>query len=358
MKRFAALLLILLLCLNLCACGGKTQQNAEAAAAEAALNTETDGMKLSQTTAVSKEKFEKETKFADFLSDYEKAFVIPGLNEGAIPQGMACCADTGKIYISSYYTLDLPSVITAVDAESGEFCAEYFLYNPDGTAFNSHVGGLACTGDKLCVSATLDNDGSYSIGVLDISALPESGSHEITVSRRVELPVSPSFMNYSGGYLWAGNFYFPNANYDLPADIPTTDGLGCYILGYALSRELNEDCPMPDVVIAAPDRIQGFTMTGEGTAMLSQSYGRKNDSTLYEYYVNLNSAPEAALTINGTELPLYVLRDDALIKSVTAMPMTEALCLDSTGKVMVLFESGALHYADGLFRTDCVWKMK
>lgn len=40
------------------------------------------------------------------------------------------------------------------------------------------------------------------------------------------------------------------------------------------------------------------------------------------------------------------------------MPMTEALADAKDGGIYVLFESGAIHYANGTFRTDHVWKIK
>lgn len=356
MKKLSILLtLALLLCL--CACGG-TDEGAEQRAAEAAVNADVSGLKLSQTSTVSKEKYLAEADFEDFLSRAEKGFLIPGLNEGLIPQGMAYSEYSGLIYISGYYSADLPSVITAVDAESYELCAEYFLYHEDGSAFTGHVGGLAAVGDRLYVSAALDNDGSYSIAALPIDELMGRGSFDVTVSSRLAVPVSPSFLNCSGGYLWLGNFYHPSADYGLPPLIgDTTEGFGCYILGFSASRALSDEGGeflVPDLIIAAPDRIQGVCCS-EGRLLLSQSYGRRNNSTLYEYALDLSAPPDSTLTLAGRELPVYILRDSRLLSAVTAMPMTEAVCAMPTGGTLVLFESGALHYSDGKFRTDCVW---
>lgn len=354
------LLLIFTLALSLClsACGGQ-DAGAEQRAAEAAVGADTAGLKLSQTSTVSKEKYLSEADFEDFLSHAEKDFLIPGLNEGLIPQGMAYSEPSGLIYLSGYYSADLPSVITAVDAESHELCAEYFLYNEDGSAFSGHVGGLAAVGDTLYVSAALDNDSSYSVAAFPLDALTGRGSFDLTVSARLAVPVSPSFLNCSGGYLWLGNFYHPSADYGLPPLIgETTEGFGCYILGYDAARDLTAedgDYLVPDLIVAAPDRIQGACYA-EGRLLLSQSYGRRNNSALYAYALDLTSPPDSTLPLAGREIPVYVLRDERLLSAVTAMPMTEALCGDPAGGTLVLFESGALHYSDGKFRTDCVWR--
>jgi len=355
-RSVIAVALLCLLC-TVCLKAPEKASAEETGAADSA-GTEEVGLRLSQTRAVKRDKFEKEDAFADFLSTYEKAFLIPGLNEGAIPQGMAYCRSSGRIYISSYYSSELPSVITAVDAATGEFSAEYFLYNSDGSAFTSHVGGLACVGDMLCVSAKLDNDGEYSIGLIPVESLAESGSHELTVEQFMKVPVSPSFLNCSGGYLWSGNFYYPKADYDLPEGIEPIDGLGCLILGYSADSDLTAGDAFPELVLAAPDRIQGFTMTDNGHVLLSQSYGRKNNSALLEYEVDLSEEPDTYIEFNGVKVPVYILRESRQTNMITAMPMTEALCLDGQDRVLVLFESGALKYSDGLFRTDFVWRAK
>ena len=41
-----------------------------------------------------------------------------------------------------------------------------------------------------------------------------------------------------------------------------------------------------------------------------------------------------------------------------AESFAEALADAKDGGIYVLFESGAIHYANGMFRTDHVWKIK
>lgn len=355
--------LCLCLCL-LCGCG--------AAAAQPAVETPPaeisgeNGLRLSQTPSVSSEKYLGKSEFSDFLTRAQKTYLIPGLNEAAIPQGMSWCESTGLVYLSAYYKTDaVPSVIMALDGSSGTFVAEYRLYNADGSPFTSHVGGLAAAGDALYISAKLDNDGSYSVAVIPLDRLPAEGSHDITVEKTVALPVSPSFLNYSQDILWVGNFYHPSADYGLSSGMDftteTADGeYGCYILGYDLSGgSLGGDTgtvPAPDYVLVAPDRIQGMVFCGDGTVLLSQSYGRKNNSTLLRYDLDLGRA-DGSVPVGGSEVPAYILDSGALREAITAMPMTEALCTGPDGNVLVLFESGAMAYSDGKYRTDHVWSM-
>ena len=355
--------LCLCLCL-LCGCGSAAQPDEELPAAE---DKAGNGLALTQTQAVSTEKYLGQDEFAPFLSRAEKAYLIPGLNEAAIPQGMDYCGENGLIYISAYFKADaVPSVIVALDAQSGSFAAEYRLYNSDGSPFSSHVGGLAAAGDKLYVSAKLDNDGSYSVAVIPLDRLPAEGSHDVVIESTVALPVSPSFLNYSGDILWVGNFYHPSADYGLSRGMDftteTADGeYGCYILGYDLRGEVlgsgSGTAPVPDYVLAAPDRIQGMVFCDDGTVLLSQSYGRKNNSTLLRYDLDLDQ-PDGSVPVGGSQVPVYILDSLVLREAITAMPMTEGLTTGPDGNVLVLFESGAMAYKDGKFRTDHVWRLK
>lgn len=356
---------LLCLCL-LCGCGSTAAAPVqETAPAETAAE---NALTLSQTPSVTREKYLDEDAFSLFLSRAEKKYLIPGLNQAAIPQGMSYCESTGRVYISAYYKADnLPSVIMALDAESGASVAEYRLYQEDGSPFTSHVGGLAVTGDTLYLSAKQDQEGRYSLALLPLDSLSSTGSHDLTVETTLPLPLSPSFLNCSQGILWVGNFYHPAGDYGLSTGMDfttqTADGdSGCYILGYDLSRSdaLSagpDGFPVPDYVLVAPDRIQGVVACDEESVLLSQSYGRKNNSTLLRYRLNLAS-PDRSLPVGSSEVPAYLLDSGTLQEAITAMPMTEALCLGSDGNILVLFESGAMAYSDGKYRTDHVWSLR
>lgn len=355
MRRFLTSILCAALCIGLlCACGKKSDSSVEAA--PTVLET---GLCLSQTQAVTSQAYMSSSDFSSFITIAEPAFIIPGLNEAMIPQGMSYCESNGLIYISGYYSAGSASVIAVLDGESFQLVAEYFLYNADMSPFSSHVGGVAVTDKSLFVSSKMDNDGSYCIARLSLSDLPTTGSHDIIIAENITVPVSPSFLSYSGGYIWVGNFYYPKAGYDLSSGMDyttsTADGdYGCYILAYDEAGGFSS----PRFILAAPDRIQGFALLDDNTAVLSQSYGRKNNSTLYRYDLDLSSAPDTWLTLENQSIPAFILDSGRLLSATTAMPMSEALSPAPDGTLLVLFESGAMHYSDGKFRTDYVWKVE
>lgn len=368
LKKCACAALAAAAILSVAACGSAAMDTPpeitshETAAAGTAAES---GMHYTQESTVKSARYEKVQDFVDFLAAAEEKFTIPALAQAMIPQGISYDSASGLVYISHYSGGEAASIITASRLETGELQAEFLLKNADGTAFISHVGGLAVTESRVYVSARLDNDGSYSIASVEKSGLPASGSYVLTLEEQIKLPVSPSFMSYCDGVLWIGNFYHPDADYGLSTGIeyttPTQSGdYGCYILGYELENgaipAYSGEFPVPDLVLCAPDRIQGMAYDG-GRVLLSQSYGRKNNSAILMYKLDLGAPADTELSLAGEQIPMYILDAGREMKTVTAMPMTEGLALTESG-VLVLFESGAMKYSDGKFRTDKVWELQ
>lgn len=341
------------------------------AAASAAAPAPEEKMLYSQTATVAAETYLGNSDFAEYLGEAEPQFLIPGLAENLIPQGMDVCDATGILYISGYYSAKGKcSAIVAVDTATGRLTAEYLLKKPGNLPFDGHVGGVAVSDTTLYLSGTKDAEGRTAILAIPLNSLPAEGSHEVTVEQSIPVPVSPSFLSFSGGYLWVGNFYHPGADYGLSAGMDYTtenaegDKLGCYIMGYdmtggdtGLTVAAGDSYAQPDVVLAAPNKIQGVVVK-DGTVTLSQSYGRKNNACLLRYALALDESPDTALTVNGREVKAYLLDSARQNAALTVMPMTEALADAPDGGIYVLFESGATHYANGTYRTDHVWKVQ
>ena len=364
MKRLFCFFLISLLLLSGCS---ETQVPPETQPTTA-VTEDPHALRLTQESNVRKATYEKMEAYTDYLAMAQKLYLIPGLKQVLTPQGIAVCPATGRTYISAYSVDDIPSAVAVTEADTNELVAEYYLYNADGTPFTSHVGGIAITDTHMYLSDTVDADGNYRIAAIPLKELPTEGAHNITVTETIVMAMSPSMLNYSGGYLWVGNFYYPKGKYELSPNMPYTtaadDGseYGCYILGFDMTqghdRLLSGDpYPLPDVILTAPDRIQGITLTDTGKVVLSQSYGRANDSALLVYTLNPGDEPDLELTLNGQLIPAFLLDGNRLAQSINAIPMSEGLAATPDGKVLVLYESGAIRYEDGKHRTSYVWSM-
>lgn len=368
MKRLLSIITVLLLLLNGCAQNKTTETEVPSTETIPQETVDPTALRLTQESNVRKATYEDKTAYTDFLGQSEKAFLIPGLKQVLTPQGIAVCPTTGRTYISAYSVDTLPSVVVVTEAGTNETVAEYYLYYTDGSPMTSHVGGIAVTQTHMYVSDKMDSDGSYQIAAIPLEQLPSHGAHNITMSETISMAMSPSMMNYSGGYLWVGNFYHPKADYNLSPNMNFTtkaaDGsdYGCYILGFDMSqghdRLLSDSSyPLPDVILAAPDRIQGITLTNNGKVVLSQSYGRANDASLLIYDLRLDEAPDLELMLNDNAIPSYLLDANRLAQHINSIPMSEGLAATSDGKVLVLYESGAIRYEDGKHRTSYVWTL-
>lgn len=68
--------------------------------------------------------------------------------------------------------------------------------------------GVAVSEDTLYVSGQKQN-GLYTICAIPLKDLPAEGSHEVKLEQTIPVPVSPSFLSDSHGYLMGGKFLPP-----------------------------------------------------------------------------------------------------------------------------------------------------
>lgn len=322
--------------------------------------------KSTQVNTIKKEDYIGQSKYKDFLNISEKSHIVPALEQNTVPQGLAYSPSDGRVYITSYSALsNTPSVILALNAD-GDFVAEYFLYNSDGTPFVGHVGGIALTEHYMYIALGGDGNGAYSVGEFKISDLPRYGSHDLKIIDTVSVPSGVSYLSYNDGILWTGNFYI-KGTYDLGSKFNFTTSVdgkayGGYAAAYRLDKNdarLVEDESLgyakPDYVLATPDKVQGLAYDN-GKVVLSISYGRKNDSYVYVYKSFLENTGNT-VKVDGVEYKFDVLGSKNLLKSYRAIPMSEGITVDADGKFLLLFESAAIKYSDSLCPTDRLWRM-
>lgn len=322
-----------------------------------------------------KEFFEVATEFAQ----------TPGLNENIAPQGIDVCDATGYVYISGYFkTADLnpyvedgtnPTTITVLD-KTGKFVAEYVMWNEDGTPLTSHMGGVAVSDDTLFFSynqeTKADGGKAYRVATIPLADLSTSGHCDVVVpaDRIYYLPIQPSYLNYSDGVLWVGNFYNANSSYPAPDGLGTqvVNGTtyGSYLLGYEiqsgsdLTKKYGSHAfAMPDSMYLLYDKqYQGGAVLSDGTLVLSRSYGRNNDSYVRIFDLNSTTADTTTVTLDGQEYNNVKAFSSAL-KSIKNIPLSEGACLNpssETGRdVLVLYEAGSYLYDDGKVGSDYIW---
>ncbi len=159
--------------------------------------------------------------YRDFKG-FRREFEIPGLEDGAVPQGMGAYTsvyeipgDDGKpktatqqyFFISAYMADGSPSRIYVVGAVTG-YVGYVTLKNEDGSDFYGHVGGIATNGYTLWVT------GENTVYVAKASEAYNKANRNITreivdKAARVKLPDTDESQEYDFSVKFTASF---NAN--------------------------------------------------------------------------------------------------------------------------------------------------
>ena len=289
-------------------------------------------------------------------SDGTPDLCIPGLKkeDNLVPQGITYYPEKNWILISAYSKNEnTPSVIFALDKSTGDYVAEFEIYKSKGVPFTGHLGGIAVSSNNL-----------YLTNGKKISYIPLSEFNvKKGTSKTVEIEdsyitylgsdgASVSYLSFSDGVLYAGNFYNKSNDYNTPAN-PYFNSI---VFGYKLSgsnstEEWNnyiESAKAPDIEFYIPDEINEIqcATVKDRKLYLSVSYGRKNDSRLY--VVSVSTVQQQTFDCADIE---YI-----------GLPMMEGMTFVNDD-LYVIFESGAYFYREkessnkAKNPTDVVWKI-
>ena len=304
-------------------------------------------------TAVVTGSHARDPQTAAFLKKAEPGFVIPGLAEGYIPQGVCYDDAHGCYLISGYFEDDTPSRLCLVRGD-GVFLKSVEVLTPGGKRSTGHFGGIAVFGDLIYLANT---DNLY---ILHLSALQEAEDCvRADVSLQTCLPAT-SGAEVADGVLWLTQFHENSGKSAKAAEtVYTTKGghkLYARADGYVLDptapwgiREANlaQGVAYPDKAIAIPPEVQGMTFAPDGTLVFACSYGRTVRSFVLLYEDVTARRPDETLTMGNALVPLYECRLRDRKATVTAPPMLQEVCVDPHGRLCFLSEAGAAKYRCG-----------
>lgn len=280
----------------------------------------------------------------------KKGPVIPGIFQGAVPQGMAYYSNKDLMLISNYMFDGRPSCITAVAMTDGLLKKTLWLFNPDGSPHMGHVGGLAVSKKYLWIAS---GKGVYYV-LLQTLVNQQDNSNLIMV-KFIPTAARGSFATFDDGILWVGEFTSRDGSYTAPDShhFKTTDSTinHAWMAGFILDSKsdmINQEniiagVSYPDYILSIPDEVQGAAFL-KGMIILSQSYGRKNNSRISVYPDPLNKPPHNTVTTDdGRSIPVWILDEQNLEVEIIAPPMTEGI-VNYNGSAALLFESGSDKY--------------
>ncbi len=317
--------------------------------------------KITQTSVILETPYNQEDVFAEFLKDFKEAHTIPGLLEGAIPQGMCYDETTGYLLITAYYQDSrFPSMIMAIDEKSGDFIGAFPLKTTNGDDCFGHVGGICASQNTVYITTEGE---CYTFPAEELKTA-ENGS-PIQFRSKFKLNTAGSFACIYNNIFWAGDFVQSSDDAREQAEdiftLPSGETFYAFCEGYELVdglpdvKKINSQSNgyIPDLMIAIPEQVQGMAFTKTNKLVFSTSYGRKNNSKIYLFDDILIGEKSGTKIIDGQEIDLYACSSESLSKTYTALPMAEGLANSPDG-MYICFESGADKYRSGggKFPTD------
>lgn len=266
-------------------------------------------------------------------------FAVPALEQGFVPQGLGYDDAEGLYFISGYMDDGSASRIYVIDAETGAF--KYFTVECEQSSIVcGHFGGVAVA--ENCVFVATDGC-VVVLGLANAYAVENGGA--VAVVDVVETVTNADFCCVDNGGLWVGEFYYP-AVYETDIThgfkISDEEQNRAIAVFYPFDESLPTALAMkPTKAMSLPSQVQGMSVLGDGRVIISASRGVFQNSKA-NIYVN-SCFLEETIVINGEELPLRVLCNDNMQKSIIAPCMMEGIvCKDN--KLVALFESGANKY--------------
>ncbi len=319
---------------------------------------------FSQATVVEQQDAASFSEYTSYLEISEKFAVIPGLKEGVVPQGLAYMEEKGWFVISSYRD-NAGSILSFIDAQTGELIKSLSVHNEDDSVYTGHAGGVAISESNLWISS-----GGFIRRIPLHEIYTASDGEIIKIADKFNTGTNASFAAFHDGVLWVGEFFHDN-NYLTDSAryvrVSIFEMNHSWVTGFKLDEETDllaanrmtdgSEPVTPDYILSVPDLVQGIAFPGNGRVILSQSYGRNNDSTISIYDGIFLEAAKKTKEINGNNVPVFVLSSKNFFDKVKVFPMSENI-VSKDGQLYVLYESAAEKYrSTGKCPTDYIWKM-
>ena len=276
--------------------------------------------------------------YKEFYNQSISLFEIPGLDTNYIPQAIAYNEANNVFIVAGYDSKDEPSYLYVLD-ENGKELKKVAIKTDDDTYYTGHAGGVISFNDVIFVSSGKK--------VYKLSLEKVLNNDIVIVDAVTKVDVSGSTMFVYDDYLFVTEFY-EETKYQTDESHHLTTPSNNLNKALAFAYEIDENSESglksnePKMVLSIPEKVQGIIIKDD-TLVISQSFGRFNDSSIKTYNNILLNGTKYSFNYNDLDLPLYYLDDSSLIDNLHSPSMTEGLCLYNN-KVLVIFESSAKKY--------------
>jgi hypothetical protein len=265
--------------------------------------------------------------------------VIPGLQQGAVPQGIGYASAHKKLIISHYFD-NRPSCLSVLNSSTGALVATITLKEASGKLHTGHVGGITVMKDALFVAS----DGQVMQYKLEPIVSDKPPRTMLPVASG-ESETKASFCAATDELLFVGEFAY-GKEYPTDASHHLKDRKGVRKYAWVCGYDAEEPLGDPKCVLSVRQRVQGMCVSDK-RIFLSVSYGRKNRSTIVVYRNPIGEAAHSEAKVrNGKTVPLWFLDGDNYLGEIDFPPMSEGIVMID-GRLAVLPESGADKYQAG-----------
>ena len=315
------------------------------------VGTETS-TKLTQTEVVSG-KLPIDLQLSEFNKHSEEGFIIPGLYEGFIPQGIFYEEENDIFLISGYYKDKVqPSRVIVVDGE-GNFVKSVGCLTLKGNKATGHFGGIAAFKDNVYVATT---SVTHVLSLSEILSAEDDGY--VHIQKELYTDTTCSYVNVCDGILYIGEFTDITIDDVKGATNIYTSKLGekffsrcnAFILdengvcGIKADRIDEEGNLTPDFAVTTPFKVQGMTRLNDGSFVFTASSTAITNSRVYKYRDVTKGEPDEIIEVNGVDVPLYYCDMFDKTGSYRVPTYLEEITLYKDGSVYIITESAASAY--------------
>ena len=282
----------------------------------------------------------------------EKAFVIPGLSETLIPQGLDYLESEGLYLVGGYQKDGSPSRVYLIEKATGKTKGYVLLGDQNGNGMAIHAGGLAANGDYLYVGG---NEDPF-VYVFKLSDVLSAGNAQIVKTlgtfetKYGDYELRADFMCFSDGKFYVGEYY-REPNFKTPDshryNCPSGETNRALMFSYEVSDSETSKFGLETVaseVYSLPNQVQGVVIQ-DNKMWISMSYGTEK-SVIACYEVFGKSAGVFDPKAGSAEL--FVLYKGTLVSEFKAPPMSEEIVFVD-GKMLIMCESASVKYIFGNF---------
>lgn len=283
---------------------------------------------------------------AEYYSNSERTFKIPGVHDGMVLQGLAYDSSTEEFYVTGYRTDGAASQVGIVKDNAQVKIIS--LSDENGVPFTGHVGGITLTQDYVYIA---DGNGLIVYSHADFTAAQDGASVRalgVFSTASDDDSLSVAFTHVEGDTLYVGEFY-REGNYATPDSHKYTTATGDSNTALILAYKLNADeqfgiSPTIEAVYSVTGLVQGMCFDEEGRFLLSTSYG----PAFSHIYIYDEPKEEGEFTVLDQTAPLYVLDSSNLVLDMKIAPMSEEIVVVDN-KLYVMCESASNKYIFGKF---------